>query len=131
MPQHDSSSSQPSSPTYGGFGVFEQKPRNRKKVVVGSTIGLLLIAAVTVGILWATGVFGASTIDHVAVEKGVAQVLRTSYGEQGGKNISCPDNVEAKTGSRFTCRLTLNGLPKTVPVKVINDSYDYQIGAPK
>lgn len=131
VPQHVHAYPQPQPGTYGGLGAFEKKPNNRKKLILGSFIGIVILVAVAVGILWATGALGSSTLDHVAVERGVARVLKSSYGEQGAKRVSCPDNVEAKNGSKFTCRLTLNGQPKTVAVTVTDDSNDYEIGAPK
>lgn len=98
---------------------------------------MLITAAVAVTLAaggtaaWLLGVFHGDVLDQQALQEGVATVLRDSYGEHGIKNVRCPANQEITTGSTFECSVEIGHRTTAVPIRILNDKPEYEVGAPR
>jgi len=80
---------------------------------------------------WLLGLFQGDVLDERAVGDGVQKVLREDFGEGDLRDISCPADRPAKTGTTFECSVTVAGQPKKITVRVLNEDAQYEVGAPK
>jgi len=93
-------------------------------------LGVLVVAAVVVGALAATGRLGRTTFDNVAVQDGVKKVLTEDY-KKNVTSVSCPAGQEVKAGSTFTCTANVDGQDRQVTITVKTDGGEYEVGEPK
>lgn len=93
-------------------------------------LGLVIIAAVIVGILATSGALGRTTFDNVAVENGVKKILTEDYKKNVG-TVSCPAGEEVKAGRTFTCTANVDGQERQVTITVRTDGGEYEVGEPK
>ncbi|WP_312871746.1 DUF4333 domain-containing protein [Amycolatopsis acididurans] len=80
---------------------------------------------------WLLGLFQGDTLDQQAVQGSVQKVLREDFGEGDLRDVSCPADQPAKTGTTFDCSVTVAGQPKKVTVRVLNEDAQFEVGAPK
>lgn len=102
-------------------------PRRRSLPLVVAGVAVLVLAVVGVLGFWRPGYFVIRVFDHVALEQGVAQVLRVNYGHEVS-DVSCATSVRVVVGSRFTCDATVDGVRQPVPVTVTSRQGDYEVG---
>lgn len=100
----------------------------RRLVLLAAAVGL--VGATVVVTLLASGSLTGSDLDKTAVQKGVQTVLTTNYGIGDATSVVCPAGVSATKGTTFTCTVEIGSLQQTVPVTVLNDTGQYQVGAP-
>lgn len=86
---------------------------------VRATVALLAATMVVAGC-------GTETLDQADLEG----ELRTQLGESAGaepESVSCPDDIEASTGTSFSCTLVApNGDEVTVEGEVTNDEGGFE-----
>jgi hypothetical protein len=116
----------------GGYQTVPP-PRKKKSALpwILLVVGLLVIAGGVVAALYFAGTLTRTTFDNTAVQNGVRQVLTEDYGLQNVSDVSCPAGQEVKTGATFTCRATIDGQQKNVPITVKTDDGEYEVGQPK
>lgn len=104
------------------------------------TVGVLVIAAVVVGVLVASGTVGKTTFDQAAVENGVRQILtgdpeaaddRRGYGLANVTNVRCPAGQEVRVGVTFTCTASIDGKQRSISIRVKTDGGEYEVGQPQ
>jgi hypothetical protein len=89
-----------------GFGHQEPPRKKRTGLIVGSIVGaLVLIGGAVIGALV---LFGPKTLDQADVERGVTQLAEKSFGV-APQDVSCPADIEARSGGTFSCTGTLDG----------------------
>jgi hypothetical protein len=118
---------------YGGLGAFPEdiritKKKSKKPLVFGAIGVIVLLGAGAVA--WLLGAFSGDTLEQNSLQDGVSQVLKESYGEQDVKNVSCPSGQPIKAGTTFDCSAQVAGRPKQITVRVLNDSPEFEVGAP-
>jgi hypothetical protein len=65
---------------------------------------------------------GTTTIDSSSAEKSIADNIQKQIGQRP-KAVSCPDDIEAKKGSTFNCKVTAaNGKTATVKASQTDDN---------
>lgn len=67
--------------------------------------------------------------DEAALEFGVAQILRDSYGI-AATNVTCPSQVVVLAGVRFVCTAVVAGNVESVAIRVTTGAGDYEVGRP-
>ncbi|PRX43980.1 uncharacterized protein DUF4333 [Prauserella shujinwangii] len=120
---------------YGGFGAFgaggpAPAPRKSRKPLLIAVAAVLVLAGGGVA-AWLLGAFRGDVLDAGSVERGVAQVLRDSYGEHDVRAVQCPDGQPIETGHTFDCSVEVAGKPRTVSIRVLNDQPEFEVGAPR
>jgi hypothetical protein len=94
---------------------------------MGSKLGgasALALAALAVA---ATGC-GTDTVDNKKAESQVKSQLAAAGGQV--KSVSCPSDVEAKSGKKFDCEVTTaNGAKVTLHGTVVNDKGRIHFGS--
>ena len=75
------------------------------------------------------GFFTTTVFDQKAVEDGVGRILSDEYG-QNAQQVSCPAEQKVQTGSRFTCRATIDGEQRDVTITVRTDTGEYEVARP-
>ncbi|MFC4001517.1 DUF4333 domain-containing protein [Prauserella oleivorans] len=141
-PQHVQQHAQPQQPNYGGslssqyggLGAFEQSPRSkparsRKPLVIGLVVVVLLAGGGVAA--WLLGAFRDDVLDQESLQNGVATVLRDSYGEHDVRAVSCPADQEIRAGHTFECTVDIGDRRAGVPIRVLNDKPEYEVGAPR
>jgi hypothetical protein len=118
---------------YGGLGAFPEdirvQKKKSKKPLLFSAIGVILLLGAG-ATAWLLGAFSGDTLEQNSLQDGVSQVLKESYGEQDVKNMSCPSGRTTKTGTTFDCSAEVAGKPKQITIRVLNNSPEYEVGAP-
>ena len=117
---------------FGGPG-FPGGPAPKAGGKKGLIIGIIVVAVlivVVLGVLWASGVFTKKVFDTAKVEQGVTGVLTNDY-KLKASDVKCPDNQPVKTGTTFTCQVTVDGAQKTVQITVKSDDGHYEVGQPQ
>jgi hypothetical protein len=95
----------PYGPQNQGFG-YQQPPKKKTGVIVGSLVGaLILIGGLVVGAIF---LFGSKTIDQADAQREVGQLGEQLLGV-APEGVSCPADVEAKSGGTFTCTAKVDG----------------------
>lgn len=114
----------------GAFGSTEVKQRKPKKRLLITTV---VVLALTGGGLatWWFGPFQDDVLDQQSLQQGVATVLRDSYGEHNIKNLRCPADQRITTGHTFECSVEIGDRKTAVPIRVLNDKPEYEVGAPR
>ncbi|MCO1577506.1 DUF4333 domain-containing protein [Crossiella sp. SN42] len=126
----------PGGAPYGSapYGGPQQQPKKSdggmKKPLLYGIVGLVLIGVVF-GVLAVLGVFTSKVLDTKAVQQGVQKVLTENFGIAKVTGVSCPNQPAIKAGNTFTCTASIDGKQRQVPVKVTNDSGEYEVGQPK
>jgi hypothetical protein len=98
------------------------------KWAIWAVAGLVVVAVIVAGILAATA---SKTLDRKAAQDGISKVLTDKYSIQGVGNVSCPSSIKVKTGSTFTCQVSINGEQKNVTAKFTDDKGTYEVGQPQ
>ncbi len=95
---------------------------------------VVLAALAAVALFVWPGFLNKKVFDERQVTAGVTKVLTegspTGYGLTGVTDVSCPSGQEVKAGTSFQCTLNVNGTPKTVTVKVKDDTGLYEVNPP-
>src|SRR4051812_32393217 len=85
-----------------GFG-YQQPPKKKTGLIVGSLVGaFILIGGLVVGALF---LFGSKTIDQADAQREVTQLGEQLLGA-APEGVSCPADVEVKSGGTFSCSAT-------------------------
>ena len=96
----------PSAP-YGqqGFG-YQQPPKKKTGLIVGSLIAaVIVIGGLVVGAIF---LFGSKTIDQADAQREVGQLGEQLLGV-APEDVSCPADVEVKSGGTFECTGKVDG----------------------
>ncbi|WP_019818519.1 DUF4333 domain-containing protein [Saccharomonospora saliphila] len=117
---------------YGGFGAFDgssTRTRSKKPLLLA---GLAVVTLAGVGVAaWSLGAFGPAVLDRDAMHGDVATVLREHFGEHDVTAVRCPADQPITTGHTFECSVEVAGEPRSVRIRVLNDSPEYEVGAPR
>lgn len=90
--------------------------------------GSLLAVALIVGIAL-PGWLHYTVLEERAVQQGVARVLTNSGYTVG--HVSCPEDQPVEVGHRFSCRATVDGEHREVPIAVRTPGGEYEVGEPR
>lgn len=78
-----------------------------------------------------TGPLEVLTLDKVAAERGIEQILTESYGVRGVSAVQCPDKQEVAEGNRFECIVVVaGGANQKVTVTFTDDEGTYEVSRP-
>jgi Domain of unknown function (DUF4333) len=128
---------QPAGAPSGGFAAttLDQPPKKSNQGLIVAVVVVVVLAALAAVVLFVwPGFLNKKVFDERQVTSGVTSVLTgtapTGYGLTGVSDVSCPSGQEVKAGTSFQCTLTINGAPKTVNIKVIDDQGTYQVDPP-
>src|SRR3954466_10345331 len=85
---------------------YQQPPKKKTGLIVGSLVGaLIIIGGLVVGAIF---LFGSKTIDQADAQREVGQ-LREQALRPAPQGVSCPADVEVKSGGTFTCTAQVDG----------------------
>jgi hypothetical protein len=98
-------------------------PRKRTGAVVGSILGVLVLAGLVVG---GIVLFGTTTIDTAEAERQIAALTEDQVGV-ATTDVSCPEDVEAEAGGTFSCTGTLDGQAVSFTIEQTDDQGNVQI----
>jgi len=115
---------------FGGGFPGAPAPRKRGRGLVFGIVGVAVLIVIVVVVLLVTGVFTKKVFDTAKVEQGVTGVLTNDY-KLKASNVQCPDNQAVKTGTTFSCQVTVDGAQKTVQITVKSDDGHYEVGQPQ
>ncbi|MFD3743488.1 DUF4333 domain-containing protein [Nocardia sp. NPDC058633] len=99
-----------------------------KGLIIGLVAAGVLVVAAVVGLLLV--VFSSDELDNVAVQDGVARVLKESYDIADVSDVSCPSGQAVEVEATFTCDLKVSGEAKKVTVKITKEDGTYEVGRP-
>ncbi|NNH69353.1 DUF4333 domain-containing protein [Nocardia uniformis] len=105
-----------------------QQPKKNTGLIIGAVIGAVVVVGAVIG-----GVFfltAKDQLDNKAVQSGVEQVLKDSYGIEDVKDVSCPSGQKVEVDQTFSCDLKVSGENKTVTIKITKDDGTYEVGRP-
>jgi hypothetical protein len=99
-------------------------PRRRTGAVVGGIVAaVVVLGGLVVGALvW----FGSSTLDTAEAERQIGQLTADQTGV-APTDVSCPADVEARSGATFTCTASLEHQPISFTVTQTDDEGNVQI----
>jgi Domain of unknown function (DUF4333) len=106
-----------------GFG-YQQPPKKKTGLIIGSLIGaLVIIGGLVVGAIF---LFGSKTIDQADAQSEVGQLGEQLLGV-APEGVSCPADVEAKSGGTFTCTAKVDGQDVKFTVTQTDDNGSVQV----
>jgi flagellar basal body-associated protein FliL len=106
-----------------GFG-YQQPPKKKTGLIVGSLVAaLILIGGAVVGAIF---LFGSKTIDQADAQREVTQLGQQLLGV-APEGVSCPADVEAKSGGTFSCGGTVEGQDVTFTVTQTDDKGNVEV----
>jgi flagellar basal body-associated protein FliL len=114
----------PSAP-YGqqGFG-YQQPPKKKTGLIVGSLIAaVIVIGGLVVGAIF---LFGSKTIDQADAQREVGQLGEQLLGV-APEDVSCPADVEVKSGATFECTGKVDGQDVKFTVTQTDDNGNVQV----
>jgi hypothetical protein len=114
----------PSAP-YGqqGFG-YQQPPKKKTGLIVGSLIAaVIVIGGLVVGAIF---LFGSKTIDQADAQREVGQLGEQLLGV-APEDVSCPANVEVKSGGTFECSGKVDGQDVKFTVTQTDDNGNVEV----
>lgn len=76
------------------------------------------------------GWFHRSVLDTGAVQAGVRQIVRDSYGMERVESVSCPSGQPVRPGHSFTCEFVSGGENERVRVVVQDEEGTYAVERP-
>jgi Domain of unknown function (DUF4333) len=114
----------------GGAQEGASGGKSKKGLWIGVGALILVVAVVAVLGFLAPGFFNTKVFDNAKMQTDVQKILTDNYQVEGASNVTCPADQAVKDGTTFTCTVTVAGKQQTVPIKVVGDSGDYQVGAP-
>lgn len=97
-------------------------------VVVGGLVAVVAIVAL-LGFV-APGFLVTRVLDTTAMDRDVARVLTEDHGVAGLSSVSCAGEVPLVVDARAECTATIEGNPVPVPVRVLTEDGDYEVGPP-
>jgi hypothetical protein len=113
----------PYGPQNQGFG-YQQPPKKKTGVIIGSLVGaLILIGGLVVGAIF---LFGSKTIDQADAQREVGQLGEQLLGV-APQGVSCPADVEVKSGGTFTCTAKVDGQDVKFTVKQTDDNGNVEV----
>ncbi|MBB3037273.1 DUF4333 domain-containing protein [Hoyosella altamirensis] len=127
---------QPGKPTPATPGTGRDSESNGSRKTLAAVLlagaGLVIVGALLLlGFVWpGGGLLVSQTFERGAVEAGVAQIITDVYRAGSVGAVDCPANQEVRSGSVFTCLVTVDGEPRRVEVTVLNDNGEYEVGNP-
>jgi len=114
----------PSAP-YGqqGFG-YQQPPKKKTGLIVGSLIAaVIVIGGLVVGAIF---LFGTKTIDQADAQREVGQLGEQLLGV-APEGVSCPADVEVKSGGTFECTAKVDGQDVKFTVTQTDDNGNVEV----
>jgi len=106
-----------------GFG-YQQPPKRKTGLIVGSLVAaVIVIGGLVVGALV---LFGTKTIDQADAQREVTQLGQQLLGV-APEGVSCPADVEVKSGGTFTCNATVEGQDVAFTVKQTDDKGNVEV----
>jgi len=113
----------PYGPPVHGFGP-PPAPRRRTGAVIGAVVAaVLVLGGLAVGALL---LFGTKTLDTAEAERQIAQLTEDQAGV-APTDVSCPADIEARSGGTFACSASLEGQPITFTVTQTDDEGNVRI----
>ncbi len=119
---------QPGQPEYGQFPQSTGSGKSKLPLILG--LGAVVLLLVIAGVLAAL-FLRPSVLDQGAVQDGVTDILTNSYGIQGVSDVSCPSDQKVESGASFTCNVSVDGEPRTVTIRIIDDEGTYEVSKPQ
>src|SRR3954469_13257305 len=108
-----------------GYG-YQQPPKKKTGLIVGSIVGaLILIGGAVVGAIF---LFGSKTIDQADAQQQVTQLGEQLIGA-APEGVSCPADVEVKSGGTFSCTATVEGQDVSFTVTQTDDQGSVEVTA--
>lgn len=95
-----------------------------------AALAVLVVLGVAFSGFVAPGWFYRSVLDTGAVQAGVRQIVRDSYGMEGVESVSCPAGQPVRPGHSFTCELVTDGENEPVRVVVQDEEGTYAVERP-
>ncbi|GGM71545.1 hypothetical protein GCM10012275_47510 [Longimycelium tulufanense] len=128
----------PQQPGYpGGFGQYggmtpatAPKKKSAMPWLLTGAVVVVVAVVLVLGFVWPAW-FMTKVFDEAAVQNGVHKILTEHYNLTRVENVSCPADQPVKTGTTFTCELTVDGKPKKVTITVKSDSGEYEVPQPQ
>jgi hypothetical protein len=113
----------PYGPQNQGFG-YQQPPKKKTGVIIGSLVGaLILIGGLVVGAIF---LFGSKTIDQADAQREVGQLGEQLLGV-APQDVSCPADVEVKSGGTFECTAKVDGQDVKFTVTQTDDNGNVEV----
>jgi Domain of unknown function (DUF4333) len=107
-----------------GFGY--QQPKKKTGLIIGSIVGaLILIGGAVIGAIF---LFGSTTIDQADAQREVTQLGQQLIGV-APEGVSCPADVEVKSGASFSCTATVEGQDVSFTVMQTDDQGSVEVTA--
>jgi hypothetical protein len=119
-------------PGFGGPGApygqqnygYQQPPKKKTGLIVGSLVAaLIIIGGLVVGAIF---LLGSKTIDQADAQREVGQLGEQLLGA-APQGVSCPADVEVKSGGTFTCTAQVDGQDVTFTVTQTDDKGNVQV----
>ncbi len=117
-------------------GFRPPPPRRRKPsplpwILSTAAVGVVVVAVILFLGFLSPGWFYRTVFDAGSVQKGVEQVLKTSYRVQGVASASCPPGQPVKPSHTFSCQVSVAGQQKTVSITVKDERGTYGVSQPR
>jgi hypothetical protein len=108
-----------------GFG-YPQPPKKKKKT--GLIVGSLIAAVIVIGglVVGAIFLFGSKTIDQADAQREVGQLGEQLLGAKP-EGVSCPADVEVKSGGTFECTAKVDGQDVKFTVTQTDDNGNVEV----
>ena len=131
-PTYPTPPSGPSAPQYGlpsygpPAGGYSPAPAPRKRT--GAIVGGIIAAVVVLGglVVGALVWFGGSSLDTAEAERQIGQLTADQTGV-APTDVSCPADIEAASGTTFSCTASLEDQPISFTVTQTDDEGNVQI----
>jgi hypothetical protein len=103
---------------------YQQPPKKKTGLIVGSLVGaLIIIGGLVVGAIF---LFGSKTIDQADAQREVGQLGEQLLGA-APEGVSCPADVEVTSGGTFTCTAQVDGQDVKFTVTQTDDKGNVQV----
>jgi hypothetical protein len=97
--------------------------KRRTGLIVGAIVGVLVIAGLAVGAVF---LFGSKSLDTAKAQTKIAELTKQQIGITP-TGVSCPSDVELKSGTTFTCTAKLDGQAISYTVKETDDKGNVRV----
>jgi hypothetical protein len=115
---------QPPAPPYGYGQPAAPAPRkSRTGLVVGIVVGVVVLAGLAVGAIF---LFGSKSLDTAKAQTKIAELTKQQIGITP-TDVSCPADVDLKSGTTFQCTAKLDGQAISYTVKETDDKGNVRV----
>jgi hypothetical protein len=114
----------PPAPPYGYGQPAAPAPRkSRTGLVVGIVVGVVVLAGLAVGAVF---LFGSKSLDTAKAQTKIAELTKQQIGITP-TDVSCPADVDLKSGTTFQCTAKLDGQAISYTVKETDDKGNVRV----